>query len=96
MIDKLKETHQVVSSKKTKIDTAYHGVPFLGKVTYPYRGYVNRAAVNDTLKRVLKNNFGITGISTHSLRHTYGTMKKLLLMFILERKNRILKIYGEM
>lgn len=61
--------------KKTKIDTAYHGVPFLGKVTYPYRGYVNRAAVNDTLKRVLKNNFGITGISTHSLRHTYGTMK---------------------
>lgn len=35
--------------------------------------FVNRAAVNDTLKRVLKNNFGITGISTHSLRHTYGT-----------------------
>ena len=39
IIDKLKETHQVVNLKKTKIDTAYHGVPFLGKVTYPYRGY---------------------------------------------------------
>ena len=37
--------------------------------------FVNRAAVNDTLKRVLKNNFGITGISTHSLRHTYGTRR---------------------
>lgn len=36
--NKLKETHQTISKKKTKIDTAYHGVPFLGKVSYPY-GY---------------------------------------------------------
>lgn len=36
--EKLKETHQIVNVKKTKIDTAYHGVPFLGKVSYPY-GY---------------------------------------------------------
>lgn len=35
---KLKETHQTINKKKTKIDTAYHGVPFLGKVSYPY-GY---------------------------------------------------------
>ena len=35
---KLNETHQAVNKKKTKIDTAYHGVPFLGKVSYPY-GY---------------------------------------------------------
>lgn len=27
-----------VNRKKTKIDTAYHGVKFLGKVSYPY-GY---------------------------------------------------------
>ena len=39
MIKKLAETHQSISVKKTKIDTVYHGVPFLGKVTYPYRGY---------------------------------------------------------
>ena len=38
IIEKLKETHQYISKKKTKIDTAYHGVPFLGKVSYPY-GY---------------------------------------------------------
>lgn len=39
MKKKLAETHQTISEKKTKIDTVYHGVPFLGKVTYPYRGY---------------------------------------------------------
>ena len=35
---KLKETHQIINKKKTIIDTAYHGVPFLGKMSYPY-GY---------------------------------------------------------
>mgnify|MGYP004484112807 CR=1 FL=1 len=34
----LKETNQKINMKKTKIDTAYHGVQFLGKVSYPY-GY---------------------------------------------------------
>lgn len=38
MVSKLKETHQTINTKKTKIDTVYHGVPFLGKVSYPY-GY---------------------------------------------------------
>ncbi len=36
--EKLRETHQTMNKKKTKIDTAYHGVPFLGRVSYPY-GY---------------------------------------------------------
>ena len=36
--EKLEITHQKVNQKKTKIDTAYHGVKFLGKVSYPY-GY---------------------------------------------------------
>lgn len=36
--EKLKETNQKINRKKTKVDTAYHGVPFLGKVSYPY-GY---------------------------------------------------------
>lgn len=35
--NKLAETHQFIN-KKTKIDTAYHEVPFLGKVSHPY-GY---------------------------------------------------------
>lgn len=38
IIKKLEITHQTISKKKTKIDTAYHGVQFLGKVSYPY-GY---------------------------------------------------------
>ena len=38
IIEKLKETHQNISTKKTKISTAYIGVPFLEKVSYPY-GY---------------------------------------------------------
>ena len=35
--------------------------------------YVDRENVNHTLKTVLKREFGIEGITTHSLRHTYGT-----------------------
>ena len=35
--------------------------------------YARRYNVNNELKRVLKKEFGITDISTHSLRHTYGT-----------------------
>ncbi len=35
--------------------------------------YTYRGSVNDELKRLLKRHFGIGDISTHSLRHTYGT-----------------------
>ena len=38
-----------------------------------YRQYTDRGNVNTELKRVLKNHFGITDITTHSLRHTFGT-----------------------
>lgn len=38
IMNKLAETNQTINMKKTRIDTAYHGVPFLGKVSYPY-GY---------------------------------------------------------
>ena len=34
----LEKTHQRTNKKKTKVDTSYYGVPFLGKVSYPY-GY---------------------------------------------------------
>lgn len=35
--------------------------------------YVRHSNVNNELKRILKKEFNITGISTHSLRHTFGT-----------------------
>ena len=38
IVKKLEETHQTMNKKKSKIDTAYHGVPFLGRISYPY-GY---------------------------------------------------------
>lgn len=38
-----------------------------------YSNYTRRKNVNDRLKTILKENFNITDITTHSLRHTYGT-----------------------
>lgn len=38
-----------------------------------YRQYTDRENVNTELKRILKRHFGIEDITTHSLRHTYGT-----------------------
>lgn len=38
-----------------------------------YCKYTDRGNVNTELKRILKNHFGITDITTHSLRHTFGT-----------------------
>lgn len=38
IINKLAKTNQTINMKKMRIDTAYHGVLFLGKVSYPY-GY---------------------------------------------------------
>lgn len=35
--------------------------------------YTRRTNVNSELQRILERNFNITDISTHSLRHTYGT-----------------------
>ena len=48
---KLAETGQSISAKKTRIDTVYHGVPFLGKITYPY-GY--QRATKAAAGRVMK------------------------------------------
>ncbi len=40
----------------------------------PLKGnYTRRVNVNSELHRILKREFNITGISTHSLRHTFGT-----------------------
>ena len=37
------------------------------------RKYTERENVNTELKRLLKRHFGIDDITTHSLRHTFGT-----------------------
>lgn len=37
------------------------------------RKYTDRENANTELKRILKRHFGIEDITTHSLRHTYGT-----------------------
>lgn len=37
------------------------------------RQYTDRENANTELKRILKKHFGIEDITTHSLRHTYGT-----------------------
>lgn len=37
------------------------------------RKYTDRKNVNTELKRILKRHFGIEDITTHSLRHTFGT-----------------------
>ena len=38
-----------------------------------FKKYTDRENVNTELKRILKRHFGIEDITTHSLRHTYGT-----------------------
>ena len=38
-----------------------------------YRKYTYRGNVNSELHRILEKEFGITDISTYSLRHTFGT-----------------------
>lgn len=52
---KLKETHQILNEKKTKIDTAYYGVKFLGKISYPYGYQKSSKDVNIRLNYKAKN-----------------------------------------
>lgn len=51
IVKKLKNTNQTINKKKTKIDTAYHGVEFLGKISYPY-GY--QKPTKQVIKRINK------------------------------------------
>lgn len=51
IVKKLKNINQTINRKKTKIDTAYHGVEFLGKISYPY-GY--QKPTKQVIKRINK------------------------------------------
>ena len=75
IIDKLKETNQIVNTKKTKIDTAYHGIPFLGRVTYPY-GYQkpSKKVISRTLLKTIKFDNKLSLLS--SLNSNIGILKK--------------------
>ena len=82
IITKLSETEQTISKKKTKIDTVYHGVPFLGKVTYPYEGYqkpskqviirtmqkANKIEYNDIDNLIAKTNSQIGSLKNYNSR----------------------------
>lgn len=82
IITKLAETEQTISKKKTKIDTVYHGVPFLGKVTYPYEGYqkpskqviirtmqkANKIEYNDIDNLIAKTNSQIGSLKNYNSR----------------------------
>lgn len=50
--EKLEEKGQHTNDKKTKISTAYYGVPFLGKVTFPY-GY--QKVTKEVCKRTINH-----------------------------------------
>ena len=75
IISKLSETNQKLNLKKTKIDTAYHGVPFLGKVTYPY-GY--QKPKKSTIIRISSKakNFEVNAHLLAKLNSQIGALKK--------------------
>ena len=55
IIDKLSETNQLLNRRKTRIENCYHGIPFLGRVTYPY-GYQkpSKKVISRTLLKKIK------------------------------------------
>ncbi len=63
---KLAESGQKLNLKKTKIDTAYHGIKFLGKMTYPY-GY----------QRMAKESAGRTMKAAHKFKLNKNYLSRL-------------------
>ena len=63
---KLAESGQKLNLRKTKIDTAYHGIKFLGKMTYPY-GY----------QRMVKGSAGRTMKAAREFRLNENYLSKL-------------------
>lgn len=59
--------------EQMKIATAQDGNPEKLLFKPDDKPYTSRTNVNSELKRILKRKFNITDITTHSLRHTFGT-----------------------
>ena len=74
IIDKLCETNQLLNTKKTRIDTAYHGISFLGRITYPY-GYQkpSKKVISRTLLKKIKFRNKLSLLS--SLNSNIGILK---------------------
>lgn len=74
---KLKETNQTLSKKKTKIGTVYHGVPFLGKMSYPY-GYQkpNKFAIIRTYNKAKNIKFKDVNQLISKTNAQIGTLKR--------------------
>ena len=74
---KLAITNQKISNKKTKIDTAYHGVSFLGKVSYPY-GYQkpNKQVIKRVCQKSKKIEFEDRENLLAKTNSQIGTLKK--------------------
>jgi hypothetical protein len=77
IIEKLKETNQNISKKKTIIDTAYHGVQFLGKVSYPY-GYqkAKKATIIRTYQKAREVQYEDVDNLLAKTNSQIGTLKK--------------------
>ena len=92
IIEKLKETNQTLNEKKTKIETAYHGVPFLGKVSYPY-GY--QKAKKTTIIRIYEKAKNIKYESVENLlaktNSQIGTLKKYNCRKLILNYSKIIK-----
>lgn len=71
---KLAESCQSLNRNKTKIDSVYHGIKFLGRVTYPY-GYQRMS--KESIGRVIKsaNEFVIDQNYLSKLNSQAGRMK---------------------
>ena len=92
IMEKLKETNQTLNKKKTKIETAYHGVPFLGKVSYPY-GY--QRAKKTTIIRIYEKAKNIEYESVENLlamtNSQIGTLKKYNCRKLILNYSKIIK-----
>lgn len=94
---KLAESGQKLNKGKTKVDTAYHGIKFLGKVTYPY-GYQRMAkesagrAIKAAHEFVLdKNCLSKLNAQAGRMKHyaCYGLMMDYIEALPLEVKKRV-------
>lgn len=77
IVEKLKETNQTISQKKTRIDTAYHGVPFLGRISYPY-GYqkAKKTTIIRTYQKAKKIKYTDVDNLLAKVNSQIGTLKK--------------------
>ena len=81
-----------LNRKKTRIDTAYHGIEFLGKVTYPY-GY--QKPTKEVIKRTMANVEKLNLNDKHfkeSIASTIGMFKNYNCRKLIEEIENVLSV----